>query len=63
MITAVVLIIVLVFMVWPESQIKLELQMRQRLPRLYLLTFRSIERYHLDMKNRFPDHSQPKRLR
>ena len=42
MITAVVLIIVLVFMVWPESQIKLELQMRQRLPRLYLLTFRSI---------------------
>jgi hypothetical protein len=49
-------------MIWPESQVKFELQMRQRLPRLYLLTFRSIKRYHLDIKNRFPDQSQPKRL-
>ena len=49
-------------MIWPESQVKLELQMRQRLPRLYLLTFRSIKRYHLDIKNRFPDQSQPKQL-
>jgi len=50
-------------MIWPESQIKVELQMRQRLPRLYLLTFHSIKRYHLDLKNRFPDRSQSKRLR
>jgi hypothetical protein len=63
MITAVVLIFVLVFVIWPESQVKLELQMRERLPRLYLLTFRSIKRYHLDMQNRFPDRSRPKRLR
>jgi hypothetical protein len=62
-ITTVVLIFVLVFMIWPESQVKLELQMRQRLPRLYLLTVRSIKRYHIDMQNRFPDRSQRKRLR
>jgi len=62
-ITAVLLIFILVFMIWPESQIKVELQMRQRLPRLYLLTFHSIKRYHLDLKNRFPDRSQSKRLR
>jgi hypothetical protein len=61
-ITTVILIFVLVFMIWPESRVKLELQMRQRLPRLYLLTFCSIKRYHLDIKNRFPDQSQPKRL-
>jgi hypothetical protein len=62
-ITAVVLIFVLVFLIWPESQAKLELQLRQRLPRLYLLTFHSIKRYHIDMQNRFPDRSRPKRLR
>ena len=63
MITAVVLIFVLVFMIWPQSQAKLERQIRQRLPRLYLLTFSSIKRYHSDMQNRFPDRSQSKRLR
>lgn len=63
MITAVVLIFVLVFIIWPEAQVKLELQMRQRLPKLYLLTFRSIRRYHLDIENRFPNQSRPKQLR
>jgi hypothetical protein len=62
-ITASVLIFLLVFMIWPESQLKLEMCFRRRLPRLFYLTFQTVHRYHADMEKRFPTSPQRKRLR
>jgi hypothetical protein len=62
-ITAIVLIFLLVFMIWPESRRKLELFCRRRLPRLYDLTFQTVHRYHADVEKRFPTSPQRKRLR
>ena len=55
MITSLTLIMLMVFMIWPESKVKLESAMLRRTPRLHVLTFRSVERYHADVARRFPD--------
>jgi hypothetical protein len=62
-ISSIVLIFLLVFMIWPESQPKLESTLRRRLPRLYSLTFQTVHRYHADVEKRFPPPRQCKRLR
>jgi len=62
-ITAIVLIFLLVFMIWPESQLKLEMAFRRRLPKLYYLTFQTVHRYHADVEKRFPTSPQRKQLR
>ena len=62
MITMIVLIFLLVFMIWPESQLKFESVVRRRLPRLYYLTFETVRRYHADVEKRFPTSPQRKQL-
>jgi hypothetical protein len=62
-ITTIVLLFLLVFMIWPESRLKLEISFRRRLPRLYYLTFQTVHRYHADVAKRFPTSPQRKRLR
>jgi hypothetical protein len=62
-ITTIVLTFLLVFMIWPESQLKFESAFRRRLPRLYFLTFQTVHRYHADMDKRFPNSPRRKQLR
>jgi hypothetical protein len=63
MITAVVLIFLLVFLIWPESQLKCEMAFRKRLPRLYHITVQTVHRYHADVEKRFPPATERKQLR
>jgi hypothetical protein len=63
MITAVVFIFLLVFMIWPETQLKFESAVRRRLPRLYYISFHAVRRYHSDIQKRFPTSRQRGRLR
>jgi hypothetical protein len=62
-ITAIVLFFLLVFIIWPESQLKLESAFQRRLPRLYFFSFRTVHRYHADVEKRFPTSPQRKHLR
>ncbi len=55
MMTSLTLIMLMVFMIWPESKVKLESVMSRKTPRLHILTFRSVERYHADVARRYPD--------
>lgn len=55
MLTSITFIVLLVFMIWPESKVKLESIMMRKTPRLHVVTFRSVERYHADVARRFPD--------
>jgi hypothetical protein len=61
-ITGVVLIFLLVFVIWPDSRLKFESAFHRRLPRLFYLTFHSIQRYQADVDNRFPHQPQRKQL-
>jgi hypothetical protein len=61
-ITTIVLMFLLVFMIWPESQLKLESAFRRRLPRLYFLTFQTVHRYRADVDKRFPNSPRRKQL-
>jgi hypothetical protein len=63
MMTSVVLIFLLVFMIWPDSQPKLESAVRKRLPRLFYLTSHTIQRYHADIENRYSNPAQRNQMR
>jgi hypothetical protein len=62
-ITTIVLIFLVVFMIWPESQLRFESTLQRRLPKLYYLTFQTVHRYHADVQKRFPTSLQRKQLR
>ncbi len=56
MLTSLALIIILVFVVWPDSRGRLESWLIRRLPRVHLVTFRAIEHYKADLHRRYPEH-------
>ncbi len=58
MLTSIALVVLLVFMIWPESKVKLESIMKRKTPKLYMITFRSVERYHSDVARRYPELSK-----